>query len=110
VYGIQVTALDARTSQPAEGATLRLADGEYQEVRGGAIAPAANGVLYGASERTGTYTVTVTAPGHAPWRETNVVVTRGGRCDYLRRVELTARLERAAATAHAAARAVARHL
>lgn len=59
----------------------------------GGQAPGRAGVLYGALERTGTYTVTVSAPGYRTWTQANVAVTRGGRCDSLRRVELTARLQ-----------------
>ena len=70
--GLLVTVLDAATGRNlAPDANVRVTDGEYSEM----LNPI-EGTYVGAYERAGTYTVVVSAPGHAQWQRIGVTVGR----------------------------------
>ncbi len=92
--GILVTVVEATGGHAISATpTVRLIDGEYEETatRAGNTLPH---LLTGAIERTGTYSVIVEAEGYATARRDDVVVSRGGPCNYLRSVELRIGLSR----------------
>ena len=101
-YGIAVDVVDAQTGRAPDSATVLLterASPDSVERRTAVRSPSTGRlVVYGASERTGSYTVTVSSPGYRDWAVQGVVVTRGGHCDDLRPASLTARLTAAVAT------------
>lgn len=69
--GLSVTLTDAETGAPISGATLTLTEGEFSEVMRELNA----GQYVGASERAGTYRLTIEADGFSPRTEENIVVT-----------------------------------
>lgn len=96
-YGLLVYAQDSVTGAAiASGATLVARDGDFEDTF---THPAGRPdldarPLVSAGERAGTYQVTVTKPGYAPWTRNNVTVTRN--VCHVDRTELTARLQPAA--------------
>jgi hypothetical protein len=91
-YAVNVQVLDAATGAPAvEGATLVIRDRDYEASAVGG--PGGPPVLAAGFEREGSYEVRVTRPGYREWVRENVRVGRGGFCNELRSVALTARLE-----------------
>ena len=88
VAGIQLSVVDARTSQTPIGTVVTVADGEYRETL-----TQTGRVYVGAVERPGTYSVVVEAPGYMRWTRENVRVVRGGSCSYLQRVTLSSELQ-----------------
>lgn len=84
VWGVALTLRDARTQQPITDATVTLVDGSYREEV--TAQPLAN-IYYGAGEREGTYTITVTAPGYQPIAPRTVTVT-GDEC-HVQQVAIT---------------------
>ena len=63
VYGLQITVLDASTSQPlAEGVQVKAVSGDYQEILYNLLGQ--DFTFYGAGERIGLYTLTVTKEGY----------------------------------------------
>ncbi|GLC25944.1 PEGA domain-containing protein [Roseisolibacter agri] len=101
VYAVSVTVLDAQTGQSPGTATLLVTDGAFRQ-EGMAVTTDGRLTLVAAVEREGTYEVTVSAPGYRDWVQAGVTVTRGGHCNALRGVRLTARLTRAATTGQSA--------
>ncbi|MEJ7809134.1 MAG: hypothetical protein WKG32_01830 [Gemmatimonadaceae bacterium] len=92
---VQVTVIDARTGGPPTARpTLVVTEGAYADT-GRAYDPlqGARLILSAGPERPGTYALTVTAQGYRTWARSGVRVRRGGRCDRLETVQLTARLE-----------------
>ena len=89
VPAITVTALDRRTDQPIQGQAVVVAhDGAYADTAYAEPGMRTVGVAY---NRSGTYSVTVTAPGYAPWQRGPVVVLQG-RCN-VSTIPLAARLD-----------------
>ncbi len=84
VWGVVLTLRDARTQQPINTATVTLVDGSYREELTMPLFPDA---YYGAGEREGTYTITVSAPGYQPIAPRTVTVT-GDEC-HVQQVRLT---------------------
>lgn len=85
-YGLSVTALAASTGDSlpvTPSGSVR--DGSYSDTM-----TVLGNRLMGAGERAGTYDITVTAPGYAPWDTTGIVVT-ADEC-HVRGVHLTAAL------------------
>lgn len=63
VYGLNVTVNDASTGLPlAEGVVVKAVDGTYQENLYNLVGQ--DGTFYGAGERIGVYTITVTKEGY----------------------------------------------
>ena len=70
-------------------------DGEYADTLLMGVPNTAGTSFPLAVERTGSYVVTVEAPGYRTWSRANVVVTRSsGHCSKLQTVTLLARLQR----------------
>jgi hypothetical protein len=95
-FGIAVTVVDSLTNaSPTVVPTLRVSDGNFLEFiaapNAGPTMP--NGFL-AAKERTGNYSVVVSATGYSDWSKANVSVVREGKCDVIRPVNLMARLSR----------------
>jgi hypothetical protein len=92
VFGIEATVTDGRTHQaPSSMPTLRIVGGSYEELS--RVAFASNPPqLAAALERPGTYRVLVQAAGYQDYAQENVVVTRGGKCNYLRVARLNVQL------------------
>lgn len=97
VPALQVSVSDAATGGPTSTpSSVVAADGDFSAPLGPGPGRPGDHVpvtFYGLMERAGTYTVTVTAAGYVPWRQENVVVTRGPDCHVLPAL-LTARLAR----------------
>ena len=99
VPALQVWVLDAVTGELTPTVpTLVVTDGSYRSplVVGApghplSVAPA-SWIL--PSERPGTYTLAVTAPGYQSWTRGNIVVTRGADC-HVQEVDIVVRLARA---------------
>lgn len=70
---------------------MRIVDGSY-EALGEMPFPSTPPRLLAANERPGTYRVVVQASGYRDYTQENVVVTRGGACNYLRGVQLNVQL------------------
>ncbi len=87
VSGIQVSVVDGLTRAIPAGAVVTIRDGEYMETP-----VERNGVFYGATERTGIYTVAVDAPGYARWTRDDINVVRTGSCRYLQTAALVSEL------------------
>jgi len=90
---VAVQDLVTRASLPA---LVVATDGGYRAVlmpSPGVPGSAGPGSYFGAAERSGTYTITVSATGYEPWTRENVVVTRGADC-HVQQANLLALLER----------------
>ncbi|MBW3572827.1 MAG: carboxypeptidase-like regulatory domain-containing protein [Gemmatimonadetes bacterium] len=74
VYGIRVTASDARTGQPVDSVSGFVREGAYVDTLRQMWGPPAQA----AGERPGTYRVHVRAPGYAPWDTAGVVAPDNG--------------------------------
>lgn len=71
-YGLQVEIRDSVSSElVATGAHVTASSGSYHEVL-----QINGGIAFGATERAGTYRVTVTRPGYRTWVRSGVTVTR----------------------------------
>ena len=66
-----VTVLDASTGARVIGATVRITDGSFSE-----NLAEYDGVFSGAHERSGTFTVVVSAPDYQQWQRAGVTVER----------------------------------
>ena len=66
-----VTVLDAATGARVSGATVRVTDGSFSE-----NLTEYDGVYSGAHERSGTFTVVVSAPDYQQWQRAGVEVER----------------------------------
>lgn len=64
VSGVTAIVRNANTAQPIDGATLVLVDGAHRETM--EAVPGQVGTYWGAREREGDYTLTVTAPRFRP--------------------------------------------
>ena len=74
VYGLHVTVLDASTSLPlAEGVVVKAVDGTYQENLYNLVGQ--DGTFYGAGERIGIYTITVTKEGYQTYTSSPIGVS-----------------------------------
>jgi hypothetical protein len=96
-YGLLVYVQDSVTGAAlASGATLVAREADFEDsFTHPAGRPDLDAYpLVSAGERAGTYQVTVTKPGYAPWMRSNVTVTSNA-C-HVNRTELTARLQPAA--------------
>jgi hypothetical protein len=98
LFGLQVTVIDSITSAPPSSATLIARSAAYVDSVGpqAPLSPVVDGVvlvLSAASERSGTYDLTVRAPGYRDWTRTGVRVTQEDQC-HVRTVALTARLRK----------------
>lgn len=72
-YGISISVLDRATGLPViEGIAGEVRDGSYVET----MEVFFENQLVGAGERAGTYDVSVTALGYAPWSQQNVDVDK----------------------------------
>ena len=96
-YGLVVYVQDSVTgAAAASGATLLAREAGFEDSftnpAGGSDADARP--LLSAGERAGTYQLTVTKAGYAPWTRNNVTVTENA-C-HVNQTELTARLQPAA--------------
>jgi hypothetical protein len=96
-FGIQVTVIDSVTGRPppiGSTAFLILTEGTYTETAQASL-QIANGVLVvvGALERPGTYSLEVRMTGYKNWTTTGVRVSEEGRCDNVKTVKLTARMQ-----------------
>lgn len=96
-FGIKVTVVDSltgRTPQLGLTAVLILRDGTYTET---AQASTQIGntplVVAGALERPGTYSLEVQMTGYNNWTRTGVRVQEEGRCDHVKTVNVTARMQ-----------------
>lgn len=69
-YGVNAEVTNAQSGAAISGATLTLRDGTYIEVMQSVTA----GDYFGAGERKGTYTLTVSATGFQPVTVENIVV------------------------------------
>ncbi len=88
VSGIQISVVDKRTNQIPSGTVVTVTDGDYRETL-----TRSGGVYVGATERPGSYSIVVEAPGYARWTRDNVSVVRTGSCQYLQRVTLSSELQ-----------------
>lgn len=93
VFGVNVTVIDALTNgAPTAVPSLRIQDGAFVEEYA-QPAPRSNPPRFsGAAEREGTYAITVSADGYQTYRASNLRVTRSGKCNSLRGVNLTVKL------------------
>ncbi|PQJ80094.1 hypothetical protein [Polaribacter porphyrae] len=73
VYGLNITLIDAETSKPIEGnVKVVIKDGNYEEVLQGVE----SGIpFFGAGERSGTYTITITSNNYKTFVSNPIVVT-----------------------------------
>lgn len=94
-YGLLITVVDARTQQlPASTPSIVVSEGSsYSEQIPSPNAPPVPGRFVAALERTGLYSVRVTAPGYADWHRNGVLVRRAGDCEDIQTVELRAELQ-----------------
>lgn len=98
-FGIQVTVIDSVTGRPppvGSTAFLVLTEGTYSETAQASL-QIANGVLVvaGALERPGTYSIEVRMARYQNWTASGVRVSEEGRCDNVKTVKLTARMQAA---------------
>jgi len=79
VFGLYVGVTDARTGALVPGAGVVATDGAYRIglAPGPSVPGMPAGVFYGAEERAGTYSVTVTAPGYKEWTRDGITVAAG---------------------------------
>lgn len=71
VYGINITLIDAETKTDiTENVKVVITDGNYEEILQGGI-----GTFYGAGERAGTYTITITSDDYKTFVSEPIVVT-----------------------------------
>ena len=81
-FGLTIAPRDSATGAWLT-AKVRAEDGAYVEIlvpgmgMPGTTAPS---MYFGAEERPGTYTITISSPGYAVWRRTGIVVARGTDC------------------------------
>ena len=71
-YGVNVTVRNARTGANIDNAEVTIVEGNYREVL---RSPPLPGVYTGAAERSGRYTLTITAPGFQPTAPRTLTVT-----------------------------------
>lgn len=89
LHGLRVRVVDARTQKPLEQmATVTATEGAYTEVLTIDYSRPNERLYLGASERSGTYTVQVAAPGYAATTRTDLTVTRNRRCGDIRPTEV----------------------
>lgn len=93
---LRVTVVDARTGAPPQSATLIARSEAFVDSVGPIspytpVVPGVVLVLTAATERPGTYDLTVHAPGYREWTRTGVRVT-ADPC-HVRQVDLTAELQ-----------------
>jgi hypothetical protein len=97
-FGIKVTVIDSITGlTPALGSTafLTLTEGTYSETSQASVQIANTPlVVAGALERAGTYSLEVRMTGHLNWTTTGVRVSEEGRCDNVKTVSVTARMQK----------------
>jgi len=94
-FALNVAVRDAVTNAFLP-AVVVVTDGSFSETLApgpGAPGQPGPGSYFGAAERTGTYTVTVTSAGYGTWRREGTVVTRGADC-HVQGVSLLAALTR----------------
>jgi hypothetical protein len=97
-FGIILTVVDSLTqAPPVETPSLTVTDGAYVESHAAPNGQGVPGRFTAASEREGLYTLLVQTPGYVDWTKQNVRVIRGGDCNALKSVRLTALLQRAVA-------------
>lgn len=96
-FGIKVTVIDSATGRtPPLGLTalLILTEGTYTETAQASVQIANTPlVVAGALERPGTYALEVRLTGYQNWTTTGVHVQEEGRCDNVKTVNLTARMQ-----------------
>ena len=95
-FALNVIVKDSLTGGPPPTETRVIArEGEYADTLSMGIPNAAGTSFPLAVERTGSYVVTVEAPGYRTWSKANVVVKRSsGHCSELQTVTVLARLQR----------------
>jgi hypothetical protein len=96
-FGIQVTVVDSVTGRPPPIGTtafLILREGTYIETAQASL-QISNGTLVVAAalERPGTYSLEVRVLGYQNWTISGVRVSEEGRCDNVKTVKLTARMQ-----------------
>lgn len=90
LHGLRIRVVDARTQQPLEQmATVTATEGAFTEVLASDYSRPNERIYLGASERSGTYTVRVEAPGYVATSRTNLTVTRNRRCGDVKPTEVT---------------------
>lgn len=90
LHGLRIRVVDARTQRSLEQmATVTATEGAYTEVLTIDYSRPNERLYLGASERSGTYTVQVEAPGYAATTRTDLTVTRNRRCGDIRPLEVT---------------------
>jgi hypothetical protein len=98
-FGVKVTVVDSVSGRtPALGSTafLILTEGTYTETAQASVQIANTPlVVAGALERPGTYSLEVRMTGYRDWTTTGVRVQEEGRCDNVKTVNLTARMQQA---------------
>lgn len=93
VFGIAVTVTDASTNgAPTAVPSLRIEDGAFVEEYAQPTPRSNPPSFYGAIEREGTYAITISASGYQTYTASNLRVTRSGKCNYLRGVNLSVKL------------------
>jgi len=78
-YGLAVTVQNAATGAPiTDSASVVIKDGSYVESYNslGAAGQPGSGTIHAASERAGTYSITIRKPAFAAYDTTGVVVTK----------------------------------
>jgi len=90
LHGLRIRVVDASTQGPLEQmATVTATEGAYTEVLTPDYSRPNERIYLGASERSGTYTVRVEAPGFAATTQSNLTVTRNRRCGDIKPIEVT---------------------
>lgn len=94
VYGVSAYVTDAVTNGlPSSTPSLRLVDGSYVEEIAKPEPFPGQPVFLAASERPGTYRLTISAVGYQDYVRENIVVRReSGGCRYLKPVRIDAAL------------------
>ena len=95
VAGIEATIVDASTDRaPTATPTLRIEEGTYVELHDTPSISSNPPIFTGAVERPGIYRVIASAPGYKDSVRDNIVVSRSGRCGYLKSERFTLSLPR----------------
>lgn len=96
-FGVKVTVVDSAsglTPKLGTSAFLILTEGAYTETAQASVQIANSPlVLAGALERPGTYALEVRMTGYLTWTTTGVRVQEEGRCDNVKTVNVTARMQ-----------------
>ena len=93
-FGILLYVVDSAAQvPPSTTPTLTVTEGSYVEFYAEPNGQGVPGRFAAADEREGTYSLLVKAPGYRDWAKTGVRVIRGGKCNKIVPVTLTAKLQ-----------------